>query len=129
METPLADAPGLCFGAFWVQDILYLQRDKKVPKHICPQSGLERGWRSAIHVPGPQGPRPDCPRGRKGVGSATKALGMQVCRSVLTGIVTPLHPEMWLTCFPTEPSWWLMPLFVPPEDRGLPNPGSCLSTG
>lgn len=52
----MADGPGLCSGAFWVQGILYLQWDKKVPEHICPQSGLERGQRSVIHVPGPQGP-------------------------------------------------------------------------
>lgn len=34
-----------------------------------------------------------------------RALGMLVCRSVLVGLVTPLHPERWLICFPTEPSW------------------------
>lgn len=39
----MADGPGLCSGTFWVQDTLYLQRDKKVPENTCPQSGLERG--------------------------------------------------------------------------------------
>lgn len=82
METPLADASGCALGPSGFRIFC-----------TCPQSGLERGWRSAIRVPGPQGPRPGCPRGRKGVGSQESGMlqergqhdegpwdaGLQVC--------------------------------------------------
>lgn len=140
METPLADAPGYALGPSGFRIFCTCSGTRKYQS----TSAHSLGWRGAGGVPfvflAPKGPDQAVPEAEREWGlksqgccrrgaSMTKALGMQVCRSVLTGLVTPLHPEMWLICFPTEPSWWLMPLSVPPEDRGLPNPGSFLSTG
>lgn len=83
----------------------------KGPSQIDPQAERERGLQESGMLQ---------ERGQHHEGPWDAGL-----QAVLTGLVTPLHPEMWLTCFPIESSWWLMPLFVPPEDRGLPNPGSC----